>query len=148
MVLCWPLAQESRCPLHLSFPRSPLRTLAFRAPHCSRFSAPSPELRDLIAPANRRLPGRLRCAGRGDFFTLGGSLVVVPKVCSSSCLVSFSENALKYAYFEQLSTACLVQGQRPHNKESWTRLWEPFPRFRVFQCPRIRRTEQSCLGQF
>lgn len=31
-----------------------------------------------------RLPGRRRCAGRGDF-TLGGSLVVALKVCSSSC---------------------------------------------------------------
>lgn len=49
-----------------------------------------------------RLPGRRLCAGRGDFFTLGGSLVVALKVCSSSCFgLFFSENALKYTYFEQ-----------------------------------------------
>lgn len=69
---------------------SPLRSCASRAPQRSRFSTPSVEPRDLIAHANRRLPGRW--AGRGDFFTLSGSLVVVPKVCSSSCLVSFSED--------------------------------------------------------
>lgn len=83
----WP---RSLCvPYALPALGSPLRSRASRAPQRSGFSTPSVELRDLIAPANKRLPGPR--AGRGDFFTLGGSLVVL-KFALFSFLVSFSEN--------------------------------------------------------